>query len=187
MTVGGVTVRRSFAFFDATGASQRAFDPLTTAAVNTRTSIDGTRDQPGSRTSSEVHFASDMTARGLAGRETEHVLNGTSAGTTTGTTATERGTFRVVSETADTTSDLVLPAVDPRAGPAVRPLFPKSGSIVHVSRSTITDPQGTTRTTFFREKTTFDGTGTARVELTNNGETRTCTRSLEPPFVLSCS
>jgi hypothetical protein len=187
ITEGGVTIRRSFAFLDATGVGQPAYDPITTAAVNTRLSVDGTRTAPDGRFISEVHTTSDMTVSGLAGNEIEHIVNGKASGTTSTVAQTERGPVRTLTEFTSETINLVFAVVDPRSAAAGVGRFPKSGSTMHTARITITDAQGGTRTSFYSERVTYDGTNVATVVITTDRGTRSCKRYLDRSAPQICS
>jgi hypothetical protein len=76
-STGTLTQTRSFAFYDAAGAVQTAFDPVTTASINFQMTLNGTVTRP--NFSATIARERNMTLSGLAGAETERIWNGTGA------------------------------------------------------------------------------------------------------------
>jgi len=70
----GGTHSRSYAFYDANGVSQSAYDASSTASMSVQHTFDATPTFNGS--AGVVHRADDFTASGLAGSETTRVWNG---------------------------------------------------------------------------------------------------------------
>ena len=173
VTRNGVTITWSLAYTDAAGAAQSAFDSVTTNTVNTRVSVSGTFTRRDSSTST-VTSSSDRTVSGLAKGSTQRTVNGTSAGHETTTGANSDGAFTAVRDVGDTTTGLVVPVRD--TGRA----YPTAGTVIRSMKVTLTlagqSPQTSTR----REVVTYDGSTTAKVVITRDGETRTCTLPL--PF-----
>lgn len=170
-TRNGLTIDRSVAFADAAGAVQAAFDSTTTNTVNSRVSVSGTVTRRDNATSTVQH-ASDRTVSGLAAGSAQRTINGTSAGneTTTGTNAD--GAFTVTRVMGDTTKNVVIPVPTGDARP-----YPVTGSVTRSMQVTITRA-GETTTSTRREVITFDGSDTARLVITRDGETKTCTLPL---------
>ena len=90
----GLTISRSFAFKDATGAAQAAPD-ASTNSINSQVAVSGTitRDDDDGVTSKVTHM-SDRTITGLAAGSTQRTVNGGSKGTEETTGKTEDVTFR---------------------------------------------------------------------------------------------
>ena len=166
-TFRGLTVQRSGAFADASGAVQSEFDLATTNTVNARVSVTGTVTRRDGLATT-VQNSSDRTVSGLARGSSARTVNGTSAGQETTTGTDSASAFTVVRVAADTTTNVVVPLLteDGRA-------FPTGGTVVRSMRVTLTRPGGTTTATR-REVVTFDGSDTARLEVTQNGVSFTC-------------
>jgi hypothetical protein len=119
-----------------------------------------------------VQNASDRTVSGLAASSPQRTAGGTSAGQETTTGVSSRGSFTVVRVTGDTTTGLVIPVS------TIGPSYPTAGTVVRSMRATLTyDGQAAVEASR-REVVTYDGTATAKVVITENGVTRSCTRAL---------
>ncbi len=70
----GLTVTRTIAFFDASGATQDQYDPLTTARIEVETTVEGEVTR-GPWTSS-VFRTRDLVFTGLEGQNTTRIING---------------------------------------------------------------------------------------------------------------
>jgi hypothetical protein len=79
---------------------------------------------------------------------------------------------------ADSISGIVIPVQSGRA------TYPTAGTVVRSLRVTLTSAGATTQSAR-REAITYDGTATARVVITHDGETRSCTLPL-PHGRLTC-
>ncbi|HEX6370940.1 MAG TPA: hypothetical protein VF006_18620 [Longimicrobium sp.] len=169
-TRDGLTINRSARFLDAAGSVQQAYDSSTTSTVNTRVAVSGTRTRRDGATSTVEH-ASDRTVGGLAAGSTQRTVNGTSAGreSTSGTDGT--GSYTAVRVAADSISGVVIPeaTTDDR-----RP-YPTAGRVVRSMQVTVTYSGQAARTSTRREVVTYDGSSTATLVITRDGETRTCT------------
>ena len=167
-TDGGLTVTRSFAFYDATGAIQSAFDPTTTASINFQMSLSGTITRP--HVTATLTRERNMTLSGLAGAETQRTWNGTGAGTENSTATGDRGTRTYVGTSKDTTTNVVF--LMPRSEHP----FPESGTIVHRVDATATfeGAQSGSRTISRRAVVTFNGTAIVPLQVGN----RSCTLNL---------
>lgn len=161
------TITRSVAYSTAAGAVQSAFDSVTTNRINTRISVIGTFTRRDSTTSALTH-ASDRTVTGVAPGNTQHVVNGTSSGR-----EVTSGSVRATREVADTTLALVVPKNDPTKS------YPIAGSVIRTMRIVRT-VDGATTTSTRREVITYDGSATARMSVTVDGVTKSCTMPL--PF-----
>lgn len=167
----GLTITRSAAFTDASGAAQPAFDPLTTNAVNVTIDAMGTIVHRSD--TSVVSNSSDRTVSGLAAGSTQRTVNGTSRGTelTHGTNPTN-GAFTASRAMSDTTTGLVVPMA------SGRPTYPSAGTVIRNMSVTLTLSGQTPTTTTRREVITYNGTAGATIVITENGTTKTCTLAL---------
>ena len=178
VTLRGLTIERSGAYADASGAVQSAFDSVTTNSINTRVAVSGTITRRDSVKTTVAH-TSDRTVSGLAKGSTARTVNGASAGEETTTGRDSTGTFTVVRVAGDTTRNVVIP-VTTGTGRA----YPTSGTVVRARKVTVTRG-GAASTASRREVVTYDGSETAKVEITRNGTTVSCTLPL-PRGRLSC-
>ena len=178
-TRNGLTVTRSAAYADASGAVQQAFDSATTNTVDMQVVVAGTRTRRDGNTSTVQHN-SDRTVTGLAQASTQRTVNGTSAGTemTTGTDSV--GSFSAVRTVGDTIQSVIVPASSSDS------TYPTAGTIIRSMQVSATYEGQTPTTTSRREVLTFDGSSTAAVEVTENGVNRSCTLAL-PHGQLTCS
>jgi hypothetical protein len=174
----GLTVERSGAYADANGVAQAAFDSVTTNSINTRILVTGTITRRDSVTTT-VRHASDRTVSGVAKGSTERTVNGTSAGQESTTGRDTTGTFTVLRVAGDTTKNVVIPVAT-----GTTRTYPTSGTVTRSMKVTVTRA-GATTTATRREVVTYDGSATAKVEITKDGTTTTCTLPL-PRGRLSC-
>ncbi len=213
-TRNGLTINRSAAYTTTAGAVQQAFDTLTTNSVNTRSEVTGTityaRDSmaqrgdgrghgPGLRggaggrllgdtstvltASTTVRNTSERTVTGLAQGSTQRTVNGTSSGQETTTGTSSRGAFTASRTVGDTTRGLIVPV---RAAGDTAKSYPTAGTVTRSMSATLTYTGQTPTTVSRREVVTYDGSATAKVTITENGTTRSCTRPL-PHGRLACS
>ncbi len=177
-TFGGLTIDRSVQYLDASGKVQSAFDTATTNSIETRVSVSGSIVRRDNDTSTVAH-TSDRKVSGL--KAAQRTINGTSAGTEKTVGTDTIGHFTALRTIGDTTRNVVIPA--PSAGSP--PPFPTSGTIVRQMQATLTydgkNPASTTR----REVITYNGTNTATVVITQDGQTKNCTLPL-PRGRLTC-
>lgn len=166
---GTLTQTRSFAFYDANGALQAAFDPTTTASINVQMTLNGTITRP--QMSSTITRARNMTLSGLAGAETQRTWNGTGTGTQNSTATGERGTRTYSGISDDTTTNVVFSL------PRSEHPWPESGTIVHRMSATATfeGARSETRTFARRAMVTFNGTAIVSLQV----GTRNCTLNLQ--------
>lgn len=171
----GMTVTRTTTFHDAAGAVQAQYDALTTAKVVQKETVTGTAtvQRDGRTVVTTVQRAGETTITGLAGRETSRTINGSASGNITSETTADGKTSRAVTASTDRTTDLVIPVASGRRA------FPTSGTVSHERTVTLTRAGGTPVIRTVREVTTFDGSAVAKVTITVDGQTRTCTRNLE--------
>jgi hypothetical protein len=127
-----------------------------------------------------VNNTSDRTVTGLASASTQRTVNGTSRGQESTTGTSSRGTFTATRVAGDTTVGLVIPVAT--SGQS----YPTAGTLVRAMQASVTYTGEAATTVSRREVITYDGSATAKVEITENGTTRSCTRPL-PRGPLSCS
>ena len=172
VTHDGLTINRSLAYANAAGTVQSSFDSLTTDRINTQISVAGTITRRDSAATVLTH-SSNRTISGLAKGSTRHTVNGTSVGHET-TTGTRRDTaFTASRDVADTTSGLIVPVTD------TGKTYPIAGTVIRNMKATRT-VGGTTSSSTRREVVTYDGSATAKMVVTQDGTTKTCTMPL--PF-----
>lgn len=197
VTRNGLTYQRSAAYTTASGTAQAAFDSLTTNTVNVRTSVSGTttftprkregfgegfgRDSTGAgvriaSATSTVQSASDRTVTGLASGSTQRTVTSTSSGreSSAGVT-TDSVQFTSVRVMGDTTTGLVVPV---RASGSTAAVYPTAGTVVRAMSATVTFGGQSPVTSTRREVLTYDGSATAKLVITRDGTTKSCTVAL---------
>jgi hypothetical protein len=167
----GLTITRSIAFTTAAGVAQSAFDSLTTNSINTRITVAGTVTHRDSATST-ISNSSDRTVTGVAKGSTRRTINGTAAGSETTTGKDSAGAFTARRTAADSIRGVVVPVDTGRT-------YPIAGTVVRVMNIAVTHSTGTTNSAR-REVVTYDGSATAKMVVTIDGTTKTCTIPL--PF-----
>ncbi|HEX8210313.1 MAG TPA: hypothetical protein VF584_08995 [Longimicrobium sp.] len=166
----GLTVTRTLAFTSASGATQTAFDSSTNT-VRARTTVSGTTTRRDSVTAVVSH-ASDQTVSGLARGSTQRTVSGTSAGTENLAGKDSAGVaFTAIRAIGDTIVGIVIPVQTGRHS------YPTAGTVTRSLRVSVTSA-GTTKSSSRREVITYDGSSTARLVITQDGTTRTCTLPL---------
>ena len=172
VTDRGLTITKSIAFTDAAGKAQTAFDSVTTNTINSKVSVAGTIVRHDSATS-VISNASDRTVGGLAKGSTTHTVNGTAAGREVTTGKDGSGaTFTATRTAADTTRAVSIPVTDSKT-------YPTAGTVIREMHVSVVRSSGTT-TSNRREVITYDGSATAKMVITQDGTTKTCTLPL--PF-----
>jgi hypothetical protein len=211
-TRNGLTISRSAQYTNASGAVQQAFDSLTTNTVNLQSKVTGTivYDRAAdSATSSDrgkdcwgrgrgsvgrllgdtstiltattaVSSSSSRTVSGLAQGSTQRTVNGASAGQESTVGTSSRGSFTASRTVGDTTSGLVIPVTSGTTS------YPTSGTVIRSIQATLKYTGEDAVSLARREVVTYDGSTTAKVVITENGTTKSCTRAL-PHGVLTCS
>jgi hypothetical protein len=129
-----------------------------------------------------VDHASERTTAGLAQGSAQRTVNGTSRARETTAGTTTLGAFTATRIAGDTTIGLVVPVATTTGAPT----YPTAGTVVRSMTVTAGYAGGGTVTATRREVVTYDGSATARVTITRDGTTWTCTRPL-PRGPLSCS
>jgi hypothetical protein len=212
-THGAITISRSAKYTDASGAVQQTFDSLTTNTVNLQSKVagtvtfdraadssaDGDHDVdhhwgrgrgPGGRllgdtstiltATTTINSASDRTVSGLAQNSTRRTVDGASVGTESTTGTSSRGSFTATRAVGDTSIAVVIPVVVGTKS------YPMAGTVIRQIQATLKYAGEDAVTLSRREVVTYDGTATAKVVITENGATKSCTRPL-PRGSLTCS
>jgi hypothetical protein len=149
-----LTLMRSYAFADATGSAQSAYDPMTTASANFRSSLTGTVTRDG--WTGTIARERDFTVSGLAGNETQHIVNGIGSSAHSRSRHTDAGTRSYSISDVATFTDVVVPF------PRTRGAWPLSGTIRRVITATLDGEAGAVT----RERiatVTFNGTRFAQL------------------------
>ena len=176
-----LTVMAIYTIKNAAGTAQSAIDSLTTNSVRVRSTVTGTaaRSREGS-VNATVNNSGDRTVTGLAASSTQRTVNGTSQGNETATGTNRDGkTFSSVRTASDTTTSLVIPVS------ATTQTYPTAGTVIRRMKVIMTI-DGTSSTKERREVLTYDGTTTAKLQITEGGTTKNCTVAL-PRGRPSCS
>jgi hypothetical protein len=132
--------------------------------------------------STTVNAASDRTVSGLASGSTKRTVNAASKGTETTTGTSSLGAFTAARAVGDTSVGVVVPVRVP--GDTAK-TFPTAGTVIRAMSVTVTYTGRTPATLSRREVITYNGTATATVTITENGTTKSCTRTL-PRGRLTC-
>ncbi len=178
-TNNGLTITRSVAYTDAAGNTQQAFDSTTTNTINSQVQVSGTREGRNGN-SSTVEHSSDRTVSGLAEGSAERKVDGSSAGRETTTGSDSTGVFEAVRVIGDTIQGVVLPVTSDSVS------YPAAGTIIRSMQVRITYQGQSPTASSRREVVTFDGSNTASVVITTDGQTQNCTLALQGRQ-LSCS
>ncbi len=177
-TEQGLSVTRSFAFYDANGGSLQTFDSTKVESVNFHAQVDGSfqRDVVWS---AGVHRTHDVTVSGLISTKPLRKWNGVGAGADTVSHIGLDGIRSLAGTAVDTVTNVVMP------GKAATSQIPLSGTIVVVANYTAS-LQGATGTASKqvtrRVVVTFDGTVTPQLKV----GTLTCVLHLDTHIVDAC-
>jgi hypothetical protein len=162
----GLTVERWVIWTDINGAPQRRPDS-TTATMQTHAEVYGTVPMRDSATRT-VRHVSDRLVSGLQQGSTQRTVEGTSTGTETVNGFVREGSFVAQRNVADTTRGLIIPVRgDGRT-------YPIAGQVSRTMEVTVSIAGGAAETAFWKEVLTYDGSNTATLVITRNGETKTC-------------
>jgi hypothetical protein len=174
-TPNGLSITRTFGFYDANGVIHTEFDEVSTASINFTLSVSGTISRDGH--TATISRQRNQTLSGLAGAESQRTWDGVGTGSHNGSGSGPRGSRSHAMTSNDTTSGVTF------AVPRSENPWPLSGSIVHNMTSTVTVDGARTgsRTINRRAKVTFNGTSIVPLEIGN----RTCTLDLQARSV-SC-
>ena len=169
----GLTVTSIYTIKNAAGTAQSAIDSVTTNSIRVRTTVTGTatRSRDGSVTAT-VNNSGDRTVTGLAAGSAQRTVNGTSRGNETANGTNRDGkTFSSVRTAADTTTGLVIPVS------ATAQTYPTAGTVIRRMKVIMTI-DGSSSTKDRREVLTYNGSATAKLQITENGTTKNCTVAL---------
>lgn len=172
----GLIIERSFAFEDASGAIQEAYDSTTTDLINARVAVHGTIVRRDDAESAIAH-RSDRTVAGLSEGATRRTVDGTSAGRETTTGTNDRGRYTLRRVVGDTIRGVVIPVPDETVD--TRP-YPVAGTVIRAMEVSLAYGDRLARSSSRREVVTFDGSDTATLVITVNGRSKTC--SLPLPY-----
>lgn len=179
-THGGLSITRTFKYTDAAGTAQPKIDTTTNTVVST-VSVTGTVTRRDSVTS-DVNESGSVTVSGLAKGSTQRTINGASAGNESSTGTSSKGAFTATRVAGDTITGVVIPV---GTAATTHPPFPTAGTIVRSMAVTVTVSGQSPAMSSRREVITYDGSNTAKVVITEDGNTQNCTLPL--PFGrLSC-
>lgn len=173
----GLTVTRSYAFFDAAGKPMQRFNAATTAKVNYQTEKHGPVGD-GVKASGTTHRTTNETTSGLLGAESTRVWDGSGVSADTVTHRDSVSTRHYAGVRLDSLKGVTF--VHPR----VAGTYPLSGQTVQVSNYTVTSTGKTTETRSVSRRvvTTYNGTELARMQSGNV----TCTLHLDTGKVDGC-
>lgn len=166
-THDGLTITQTAIFATAAGVKQAAFDSLTNS-VTKHIAVTGTQTRRDSSVTT-VNHTSDQVVTGLASTATQRTVNGTSKGTEMSTGKDTTGTFSVARAIGDTTTGVIIPIA------SGRPTYPTAGTVIRSMTVTVTYIGKSPTTRARREVVTYDGTANAKLVITQDGATRTCT------------
>jgi len=162
----GLTVERWVIWKDSNGTVQASPD-ATTFSRQSHAEVYGTVPARDGVTRT-VRHVSDRLITGLQQGSTERTVEGTSAGTETVTGTMAEGAFTAERVVADTTRGLVVPVrADGRS-------YPIAGTVIRRMSATVTIAGVTSESAQWREQLTYDGSATATLVITRDGETKTC-------------
>lgn len=145
----GRTIARSYGFRDATGTPQSAYDAVTTASANFRSTMSGTVAR--AEWNATISHERDLTVSGLAGAETRHTIDGVGSSTQARSQHTDGGVRTYTMSAVATFTNVVVPF------PRTRGAWPISGSITREVTAT-REGDGTSETRTRTATTTFNGT-----------------------------
>ena len=144
-----MTLGRSYAFADAAGAAQAAYDATTTERANFVSSMSGNVARDG--WSASIERTRNITVSGLTGAETQHTINGVGSNSESRSRHTDGGDRTYEMSAVATFTNVVVPF------PRSRGAWPLSGTVTREVTATRQGPAGSdtrSRTTVV----TFNGT-----------------------------
>jgi hypothetical protein len=100
-------------------------------------------------------------------------VNGASSSNEVTTGTSSRGSFTATRVAGDTTQGLVVPVATSGAA-----TYPTAGTVIRSMRATLAYAGGTPASAVRREVLTYDGSATAKLVITEDGTTRSCTVAL---------
>jgi hypothetical protein len=177
-TEQGLSVTRSFAFYDASGQSLQTYDSTKVESVNFQAQIDGSFQREIFWTAG-VHRTRNNTVSGLISLKPQRKWNGTGQGSDTVSHVGLDGIRTLAGNAVDTVTDVVMPGKN--AGNNI----PLSGTVVVVAdyKATLEGATGTaSKPVTRRVVVTFNGTVTPTLQV----GTMTCTLHLDTHSVDGC-
>lgn len=172
-TRNGLTVLRVSTFKTASGTAQSKPDS-TTDYDRTRITVSGTLTQR-SNVTATVASSSDRTTTGLAYNSTKRTTNGKSSGTENASGTNREGKkFTSVRTSGDTTVNLVIP----KSTSTTAPSYPTAGTVTRSMKVVMAVEGAAATTSTRREVVTYDGSATAKITITQDGTTKSCTMAL---------
>lgn len=178
-TEEGLSVTRSFAFYDAAGQSLQTYDSTKVESVNFQAQVDGQFQRALGTWTASVHRTRNNTVSGLISLKPQRKWNGVGLGADTATHVGLEGARSYGGTAVDTITNVVMP------GKATTSQIPLSGTIVVASNYTVNfaGVTGTaTKTVTRRAVVTFDGTLTPKLQI----GALTCTLHLDTHTVDGC-
>ncbi len=167
----GITIERSYAFYDASGAPMAEYDAVQTASIRVIRTVDGEIERTvenGSLTGA-VHHQRDLTVSGLQGDEQQRTWNGTGESEIARTRVVDgRGTRSYELSAEVVIANVVVPHFN---NPDKDP-WPLSGTITKHVEGTVT-VNGETRSIERTVVITFNGTQFVTVTVTGANGTET--------------
>jgi hypothetical protein len=152
----GLTITRTITLLDASGATQSAYDSVTTASIHIVADIAG--DATHGPWSATVARHRDLTVTGLAGAETSRTVNGTGNETVSRSRVTRNDSTRSYDIAGNSTiTDVVMPVRSGDGGNG----WPTSGTITRTMTITLTSGQNAGKTVTRTVTITFNGTSSA--------------------------
>ncbi|HEX3926576.1 MAG TPA: hypothetical protein VHW65_01145 [Gemmatimonadales bacterium] len=175
VTRNGLTATRTITFFDATGATQSAYDSLLTASIHLVADLSGSVTR--GNWTADVSRHRDLTFTGLAGDETTRTVDGTGSETNSDSRVTRRDSTRTYTVTgASVITGVVLP-VKSNGGNG----FPTAGTITRTYTITVTSGPDSGRTVTRTVTITFDGTSNAVASINGSQFTIDCVAHTATP------
>jgi hypothetical protein len=108
-------------------------------------------------------------------------VNGTTSGQESTTGTSSRGSFTATRTVGDTTTGVIIPVTT-----GSTQSYPTAGTVIRSINATLKYGGEEAISLVRREVVTYDGSATARITVTENGTTKSCTRAL-PRGQLTCS
>jgi hypothetical protein len=166
----GLAVNRWVIWKDQAGTVQRRPDS-TTFSMQTHAEVSGTVVRRDSSTRTVQHV-SDRLVTGLQKGSTERRVDGTSSGTERVEGIGSAGAFVADRVLGDTVRGVVIPVRESGRS------YPTAGTVIRSMRATVTVTGQAPEVSTWREVITYNGSETATVVITRNGETKTCSLPL---------
>ena len=160
-TERGLSVTRSFAFYDAQGQTVQTFDPAVVESANFQATVDGTFTS-GLVWNASVHRTADLTVSGLISHAPQRIWNGTGTGDDQIQHIGLDGVRTLAGTSAVTVTDVVMPGKDATSQ------VPLSGSIaidVQYTASLVGAGGSASKEVSSTVSVTFDGTNAPALQI----------------------